>query len=121
MAITVTPNEEGAAVISVSPTDENGTALAIGDLTNPCWQLMDSAGNVINDRSFDLCPLTALEWLISGDDLAIGDYGVKRKIAFKATYSSTIGGLTVADIPLIDEDTFIIRDMASMPAPEPEA
>lgn len=95
--ITTTPSEKGTAKVTVSPTDENGTALAFGDLTDPQWQLMrkDESGGavIVNSRTFALSSLTSLVWSLSGDDLAMfgtNDTGWRR-LAFQATYDSALG------------------------------
>lgn len=102
--ISIEPNEKGTAVVTIAPTDQDGTALVFTDLTNPKWQLMRSDGGVINDRTFAASAMTALTFVLSGDDLAIfgeSDSG-NRVLSFHATYNSTVG----TDLPLVAECNF---------------
>lgn len=104
--ITIEPAEKGTAVVTIAPTDEDGNALTIGQLTTPAWQLMKSDGTIINNRSFANCALTALSWVLSGDDLAIfgsSDSGL-RVLSFQARYDCTLG----SNQPLNDECKFAI-------------
>ena len=104
--IVVQPNEQGTAVVTITPTDEDGEVLTIGQLTNPKWQLMKVDGTIVNNRSFTNGSLSNLTFVLSGDDLAIdalSDTG-ERVISFQATYNSTVG----SNLPLIGECTFTI-------------
>jgi len=96
--ISIQPAEKGTAVVTITPTDESGIALTIGQLTSPQWQLMKKDGTIINSRSFANCSLSALTWVLKGDDLAMfgGSDSGTRILSFQATYDSTIGsGLPV--------------------------
>jgi len=104
--ITVSPYEQGTAIVTIDPQDEDGNSLTISQLTNPQWQLMRVDGTIINDRSFANSSVTDLSWVLSGDDLAIfsmSDTG-ERVLSFKATYNSTIG----LNLPLIGECEFTV-------------
>ncbi len=91
--ITVTPAEKGSAVVTIAPVDEDGVALTIGQLTLPKWQLMRTDGTVVNTRTFALCSLTALSFVLKIADLAV--FGVTdnliRVLSFQATYDSSAG------------------------------
>ncbi len=105
--IKIKPREKGTAVVEVAPTDENGDSLSFIQLSNAKWQLMNMAGQIINDRSFDKCLLTSLTWVLKGNDLAIfgsSDSG-KRILSFQASYDSSIG----TDLPLNAECYFSIN------------
>ena len=105
--ISITPNEKGTAIVTISPTDEDGISLAFGELTNPQWQLMKTDGTVVNGRTFATSSMTSLEFVLSGDDLAIfgdSDRGT-RVLSFYAKYDSTAG----SDLPLIGECVFNIQ------------
>lgn len=104
--ITVTPNERGTAVVTVTPTDEDGNALTFEELTTPKWQLMRSNGTVINGRTFSASSMTSLTFVLSGDDLVLfgkSDNQI-RVLSFSATYNSTAGN----GLPLIAECKFKI-------------
>ena len=105
--ISITPNEKGTAIVTISPTDEDDAALTFGELTNPQWQLMRASGTVVNGRTFAASSMTSLEFVLSGDDLAIfgdSDRG-NRVLSFYATYDSTAG----SDLPLVGECVFNIQ------------
>jgi hypothetical protein len=105
-SISVQPNENGTAVVTITAEDEDGTALIFGDFTDPKWQLMREDGTVVNDRSFALCTMTSLTFVLSAEDLAIfgGEDSGLRYISFQGTYDSNAG----SDLPLTDECSFII-------------
>ena len=105
--ISIKPAEKGTAVVTISPTDENGDSLLFGELTNPQWQLMRHDGTVINERTFNNSSMSSLEVVLKGDDLAIfggSDSGI-RYFSFQATYNSTLG----SNLPLHDECSFSIE------------
>jgi hypothetical protein len=105
--LTETPMEKGTIVFTIVPTDEDDTELSFSDLTNPQWQLMKTDGTVVNGRTFAASSMTSLEFVLSGDDLAIfgdSDRG-NRVLSFYATYDSTAG----SDLPLVGECTFNIQ------------
>ena len=84
--------EKGTAIVTVSPVDDNGTALTFEQLTSPEWQLMNIDGTVINDRTFANSAMTSLQFVLSGDDLAIfgdSDRG-NRVLSFSAQYTGTL-------------------------------
>lgn len=105
-SITIEPNEEGTAVVTISPTDEDGTALTFDDLSSPQWQLMRANGVVVNNRSFANCTMTSLSFVLSGDDLSVFGKGdsCERVLSFYATYNSTLGN----NLPLVAECEFNI-------------
>lgn len=105
--ISVQPYEKGTAIVTITATDEDDTALVFGDLTDPQWQLMRSSGTVVNSRTFAASSLTSLEFVLSGDDLAIfgdSDRG-NRVLSFYATYDSSAG----SGLPLVGECTFNVQ------------
>jgi len=84
--------EKGTAIVTISPVDDNGTALTFAQLTSPEWQLMNTDGTVINDRTFANSAMTSLQFVLSGDDLAIfgdSDRG-NRVLSFSAQYTGTL-------------------------------
>ncbi len=88
--------EKGTAIVTVSPVDDNGTALTFAQLANPEWQLMNIDGTVINDRTFANTTMTSLQFVLSGDDLAIfgdSDRG-NRVLSFSAQYTGTLDDST---------------------------
>jgi hypothetical protein len=88
--------EKGTAIVTVSPVDDNGTALTFAQLTNPEWQLMNTDGTVINDRTFANSAMTSLQFILSGEDLAIfgdSDRG-NRVLSFSAQYTGTLDDST---------------------------
>jgi len=109
--ITVKPSEKGSAIVTVTPTDENGLELEISDLTSPAYQLMMIDGTVVNEKTFTNCPLTALTFTLTGDDLAIFDSEDNgwRVLAFKALYDSDAGN----DLVLKEECEFEIDRILS--------
>ena len=104
--ITIQPNEQGTAKVTLTPTDEDGTALIFTDLTAPEWQLMKTDGTVVNSRTFTASSLTSLIFALTGDDLAIfgDDDAGHRVISFQATYDSSLG----SGLPLKGECRFTI-------------
>jgi len=111
MSISVSLNEGGSGVVSVALTDHAGTALAIGDITGACWQLMRGS-SIVNNRSFANSPLTALEWPLTSADLASPG---THTIAFKAFYSSVVGGALVDNLVVNYEDTFVVTNLRAWP------
>ena len=88
--------EKGTAIVTISPVDDNGTALTFAQLTNPEFQLMNTDGTVINDRTFANSAMTSLQFVLSGDDLAIfgdSDRG-NRVLSFSAQYTGTLDDST---------------------------
>lgn len=88
--------EKGTAIVTISPVDDNGTSLAFAQLTSPGWQLMNTDGTVINDRTFENSAMASLQFVLSGDDLAIfgeSDRGT-RVLSFSAQYTGTLDDST---------------------------
>lgn len=84
--------EKGTAIVTISSVDDNGTSLAFAQLTKPEWQLMNTNGTVINDRTFANSAMTSLQFVLSGEDLAIfgdSDRG-NRVLSFSAQYTGTL-------------------------------
>ena len=108
MAISISPNEQGTAIVTFTFEDEEGNPVV---MKTSAWQLMKVDGTIVNNRSFANCSFTGDTVILSGDDLAIFegiDTGV-RIIAFKGTYDSTVGN----DLPLTFEDRFSIKKLVS--------
>ena len=88
--------EKGTAIVTIVPLDDNGTAVSFAQLTNPEWQLMNTDGTVINDRTFVYSAMTSLQFVLSGEDLAIfgdSDRG-NRVLSFSAQYTGTLDDST---------------------------
>ena len=100
--------EKGTAIVTVSPVDDNGTALTFAQLTNPEWQLMNTDRTVINDRTFANSAMTSLQFVLSGDDLAIfgdSDRG-NRVLSFRAQYTGTLDDSTSFTGNIVAEGVF---------------
>lgn len=84
--------EETTLVVTVSYTDEDGTAVTPSAAT---WTLTDRDGTVINEREEVTIssPTTADDVVLSGDDLALQDSGDDglRYFLCEFTYDSTSG------------------------------
>jgi hypothetical protein len=109
--ITVEPFEQGTAIVTITLTDEASTALVFTDLTNPQWQLMKESGSVVNNRTFALSSMTSLQFVLSGDDLAIfgtSDRG-NRVISFQADYDGSLDDGTTFTGTVIAEGKFNIQ------------
>lgn len=109
--INVEPAENGTAIITLTPRDASGTVLPIERLKTPKWQLQKTDGTIVNSRSFAACPITALTWVLFGDDLALSgssDSGI-RILGIQATYDSSLGD----DLPLNAEGRFTIDRLLS--------
>ena len=100
--------EKGTAIVTISPVDDNGTSLTFAQLTNPEWQLMNTDGTVINDRTFENSAMTSLQFVLSGDDLAIfgdSDRG-NRVLSFSAQYTGTMDDSTSFTGNIVAEGVF---------------
>ena len=100
--------EKGTAIVTVSPVDDNGTALTFAQLTSPEWQLMNTDGTVINDRTFENSAMASLQFVLSGDDLAIfgeSDRG-NRVLSFSAQYTGTLDDSTSFTGNIVAEGVF---------------
>ena len=120
--ITVEPTKNGTAVVTLAPVDENNDALTYAQLNDPRWQLQRASdGTIINDRDFARSQVPALEFELTGDDLAIftGLDSGERILGFQATYSSIVNGVRVDNLPLTDEAQFDIRNLKSQPNQTP--
>lgn len=114
MAITtqlvVSPAEEGTAKVTVSFVDENDDAVApnAGTLT---WTLTDRRGRIINEREdVAITSAASVVVVLSGDDLAIGEYGTNRVITFEGLYNSDIGN----NLPIKVRGYFSIADFEAV-------
>ena len=100
--------EKGTAIVTISPVDDNGTALTFAQLTSPEWQLMNTDGTVINDRTFANSAMTSLQFVLAGDDLAIfgeSDRG-NRVLSFSAQYTGTMDDSTSFTGNIVAEGVF---------------
>ena len=100
--------EKGTAIVTISPVDDNGTALTFAQLTSPEWQLMNTDGTVINDRTFENSAMASLQFVLSGDDLAIfgeSDRG-NRVLSFSAQYTGTMDDSTSFTGNIVAEGVF---------------
>ena len=100
--------EKGTAIVTISSVDDNGTSLAFAQLTKPEWQLMNTNGTVINDRTFANSAMTSLQFVLSGDDLAIfgdSDRG-NRVLSFSAQYTGTLDDNTSFTGNIVAEGIF---------------
>lgn len=100
--------EKGTAIVTVSPVDDKGTSLAFAQLTSPEWQLMNIDGTVINDRTFANTTMTSLQFVLSGDDLAIfgdSDRG-NRVLSFIAQYTGALDDNTSFTGNIVAEGVF---------------
>ena len=112
MSVQVIPGdgiaEKGTAIVTISPVDDNGTSLTFAQLTSPEWQLMNTDGTVINDRTFANSAMTSLQFVLSGDDLAIfgdSDRG-NRVLSFSAQYTGTMDDSTSFTGNIVAEGVF---------------
>lgn len=115
MAVTTTltnvaPAENGTIKISVSFTDEDGSAATPKTLTKT---LTDSAGTIMN--SIDGVAVSSLSssmvFMLSGDDLGIPDSTkLRRNFLLKGTYDSSNG----TDLAIVVEVVFNIKDMVGI-------
>lgn len=103
-------NEESTFKITVAFFDAADAAVTPKSAT---WSLLDKDGNVVNSRdAVTITPLdTTVDIVLSGDDLLRAD-GKTRKLLVQAIYDSDEG----TDLPLNDELTFQIYNLAGLPA-----
>ena len=100
--------EKGTAIVTIVPLDDNGTAVSFAQLTNPEWQLMNTDGTVINDRTFANSAMASLQFVLSGDDLAIfgdSDRG-NRVLSFSAQYTGALDDNTSFTGNIVAEGVF---------------
>lgn len=101
--------EEGSVGFVFTFTDENGDSMVPGAIA---WTLTSDGGTVINSRenvSVDT-PAASTTIILSGDDLAIGTNGTRRKILLAYTYTSDLGN----DLPGRFEASFQIRNLTAV-------
>lgn len=90
--ISVKPSEKGTAKVTIAPVDEEGTDLTLTQLKTPQWQLMKTDGTIVNNRDFASCPISALSWALTGDDLVLfTSDNHKRILSIQALYDSNLG------------------------------
>lgn len=109
--IAVEPFEQGTAIVTVAPVDSSGTALTFDLLENPQWQLMKESGSVVNGRTFADSSMTSLQFVLTGDDLAIfgtSDRG-NRVISFQATYLGSLDDGTTFTAKVVAEGEFNVQ------------
>lgn len=109
--IAVEPFEQGTAIVTVAPVDSNGTAITFDLLENPQWQLMKESGSVVNDRTFASSAMTSLQFILTGDDLAIfgtSDRG-NRVISFQSTYLGRLDDGTTFIAKVVAEGRFNVQ------------
>jgi hypothetical protein len=102
--------EKGTAIVTIAPVDDNKNAVSFAQLTNPQWQLMRIDGTIVNERSFTNSAMTSLQFVLSGDDLAIfgnADIG-NRVISFQSAYDGKLDDGTSFIGSVIAEGTFNI-------------
>lgn len=104
------PNEGGTAIVTVVPVDEDDAVIAFADLTNPQWELMQTNGTIIPNCAFGDNTMTALTWIISGDQLAMFNDSGWRILTFTATYNSDIGN----NLPINVACKFKIQPLSSI-------
>lgn len=109
--LTISPAEEGTAIVTASFTDENGAA-EIPNAGTLTWTLTDRHGRVINDREdVAIASAASVVVILTGDDLAIGEYGLNRVITFEGLYNSTLGN----NLPIKIRGHFSITDFEAVP------
>ena len=101
--------ESSTYIVTATFTDEDGDSVIPDSIT---WTLTDKKGNVINSRE-DVevsSPATAVDIVLSGDDLAVTSTGTLRILTVEAVYDSDAG----LDLPLKDEARFHITDLKNI-------
>lgn len=105
----INPCDGGTAIISMTFRDEDGTEVVPSNLQ---WQLINKAGDIINDRDFASNDFSGDTVVLSDADLLLQtnlDSG-ERWFAVKGTYNSSAG----SDLPLIGELKFTIADIKNI-------
>lgn len=106
--INTTIPEEGTIGFTCAFTDEAGTSTVPDSIT---WTLTDDSGNVINSRSgVSKTPGASVDIVLSGDDLAIGSNGSRRRLLIEWAYTSDLG----TSLPDKHEVTFKITDFLAV-------
>ena len=100
--------EEGHVSFSAAFTDEDGASVVPDTIT---WTLTDESGNVINSRSeVSVSPAAAVDIVLSGDDLSIGNYGTRRVLLIEYTFTSSLG----SGLPGKHQVSFKITDLVAV-------
>ena len=82
-------NEKSTKVIPVSFQDEDEAAVTPNSIS---WTLTNETGTIINSReNVSVTPASTINIVLSGDDLAIGDNGMSRRLLVYALYDSAYG------------------------------
>ena len=104
---------QGTAVVTISPVDENGIAVTFAQLTDLQWQLMRTDGEVVNSRDFVASAMTSLQFVLTGDDLAIfGDWDRgERVVSFQATYVGTLDDGSTFTGRIVAEGSFNVYNV----------
>jgi len=103
------PCDSGSAIITLSFLDENDEVTPVSSLQ---WQLINKAGDIINERDFASNSFSGDTVVLSGADLLLQtnlDSG-ERWFAVKGTYNSSAG----SDLPIIGELKFTIVDVKNI-------
>ena len=114
MATIIEVNQRSTIAFTSSFFDRAGDPVTPTSIT---WTLVDQDGNVINDRLNVVITPTAEEVtvVIGGDDTDLDsatDNG-SRRFTIKALYDSDLG----SDLPLNDEQGFLIADLTGITNP----
>ena len=108
--LAVKPNERSTAIVTMSFKDEDNNAATPSNLQ---WQLMQTNGTVVNERSFEDCSFSAdggsAEIVLSGDDLAMfGAYDSGHRVfSVQGEYDSNAG----TGLPITGEAVFQIQKL----------
>lgn len=87
----ITVNEKSTLKIGISLTDENGAVHDISSVISCRWQLSDSEGGVINNRSFENGLISASPIVLTGDDLVSAGRNGYLLLCVKIVYDSSSG------------------------------
>ena len=103
-------NEAGTIQFLLAFTDSNGVSFGIESLNEVRFQVVDSAGTVIKDRSFANGLLSTNSIILTGEDLAVRTSGPDLYLGIKAVYNSDVG----ANLTATFEEKFIINDLKNI-------
>lgn len=98
--------EESTYVVTVAFRDESGASVIPTAVT---WTLTNEIGTVINSRDDVVAtPASSINIVLTGDDLSVGENGVKRILVVSATYNSTYGtGLSLKAAATFDIENLV--------------
>jgi hypothetical protein len=104
-------NEKSTYAINVAFTDEDGDAMTPNSIS---WDLTDTSGTVINSREGEvIAPDTAVDIVLSGDDLEIIDTAKnaeERELTVYGTFDSDLG----SDLPYKDAIKFDVINLVAV-------